>query len=413
MGEDVRNLRRDRLHVLIADDEEVVRESLSKSKCFSKAGFRVIASASDGRAALVMAQQLKPDLILTDINMPVMDGLSLIKALKTEKNQAEVLILSCYDDFQYAQQAIQLGVVSYLLKPFTDEELVQALEQVKQKIENNQWSCKMQEMEQFLLLGKESVLYNLLQQAIVRGGSEELVHNIYHMNLMKKHAQYALVFFKNFSKDSREMLSELLDKNSITCYPLNTTAHDFLLLLAADYTSVNRFQSAVGQVASNMKLFVVDAGVVVYSEVFTGLELAHGHFLGILAKVKRIEDERAQKVPERPKNREEIELAITYIKKHLFEDALCLNSVAESIPISSFYFSRLFTQEMGMSFVRYVNVCRVEKACEMLEKNNLRIYEISKTVGFQSETYFHQVFKSLIGMTPKQYQKNCAARQRG
>lgn len=407
----MRNLNRDKLHVLIVDDEEVVRENLSKSKCFPRTGYRVVASASDGKAALVMAQQLKPDLILADINMPVMDGLSMIQKLRDEKDSTEVLILSCYDDFQYAQQAIQLGVSSYLLKPFTDEELIQALEQVKQKLEKNSWDRKMQEMEQFLLRGKEHVLHYLLQQAIVRGGREEIIHNIYHMGLMKNHALYALVFFKGFPKKCREQVDELLAGNPQGYHLLDTTEQDFLILLAADYVSANRFQCEVRQTMKRSTQRLVDfPGIVVQSEIFIGLERAHEQFLHILAKAKQMEAKRERAVKERPKSRPEIEQAIIYIKNHLCEDGLCLNAVAKSIPISPFYFSRLFTQEMGMSFVRYVNVCRVEKACSMLEKSDLRIYEISKAAGFQNETYFHQVFKAIKGMTPKRYQKECVVR---
>ena len=109
-------LMNQQIKVLIVDDEQIIREGLRLTIDWEKYGFTVIGSASNGEKALLLCEEQSPDLVITDIRMPVMDGLELTKELIARYPKVRIIILSAYDDFKYAQKAISYGASEYLLK---------------------------------------------------------------------------------------------------------------------------------------------------------------------------------------------------------------------------------------------------------------------------------------------------------
>ena len=113
--------------VFLVEDENVVREGIRKNIQWEQYGFQYTGDASDGELALPMIREIQPDLLITDIKMPFMDGLTLIKLVRSELPRTKIVIISGYDDFTYAQQAIRMGVDQYLLKPIIKDKLVEIL----------------------------------------------------------------------------------------------------------------------------------------------------------------------------------------------------------------------------------------------------------------------------------------------
>lgn len=103
--------------VLIADDEETIREGLKKLIESYDIGLSVIATAEDGEVAMDLINEYKPEIILMDINMPFIDGLEIIEEIRKTDQNTKIIIISGYNQFDYAQKALELGVFSYLLKP--------------------------------------------------------------------------------------------------------------------------------------------------------------------------------------------------------------------------------------------------------------------------------------------------------
>ena len=123
------------LRVFLAEDETIIRETLRDTMPWAQCGYTFVGEAGDGEMALPLIQQAKPDGLITDIRMPFMDGLALSKLVLQEFPQMKVIILSGYDDFEYAQTAIGLGVERYLLKPITKSTLMTVLQEVREKIQ--------------------------------------------------------------------------------------------------------------------------------------------------------------------------------------------------------------------------------------------------------------------------------------
>ena len=122
------------LKVFIVDDEIATREGIRSSFLWDDKNFTLVGEAPDGEIALPMIADEKPDVVITDIRMPFMDGLALSRAIRRSMPWIHIVILSGYSDFGYARQAISLGVEEYLLKPVTVDELRGVLERIRTKL---------------------------------------------------------------------------------------------------------------------------------------------------------------------------------------------------------------------------------------------------------------------------------------
>ena len=123
------------LKIFLVEDESIVREGLRDNIPWQQYGYQFVGEASDGEMALPLIQKTRPDVLLTDIKMPFMDGLSLSRIVHQEFPDMKIIIISGHNDFEYARQAITVGVEQYLLKPVTRVNLQKVLTELKTKIE--------------------------------------------------------------------------------------------------------------------------------------------------------------------------------------------------------------------------------------------------------------------------------------
>ena len=124
------------LKIFLAEDEVVVRETIKRMIPWEELGFELVGEAADGEMALPLLIRQQPDLLITDIKMPFMDGLTLARLAKKEIPGLKVVILSGYDDFNYAKRAIGIGVEDYLLKPITKNALIERLSEIRSRYEH-------------------------------------------------------------------------------------------------------------------------------------------------------------------------------------------------------------------------------------------------------------------------------------
>ncbi len=125
------------LKVLIVEDEEMIRKGIVLTVDWAALDCVVVGEAANGAQGLEAARRLDPGLIITDLKMPQMDGIEMLKALRAQGCAAKVIILTAYDQFSYAQSALRLGAVDYLLKPFHDGDLENAITRIQQQERND------------------------------------------------------------------------------------------------------------------------------------------------------------------------------------------------------------------------------------------------------------------------------------
>jgi len=152
-------MRPHKLNVMIADDEGTILEGLRKLIPWEKQGFSIVCEATDGMSAVHQARIHHPDVVIIDINMPILSGLEVIKILNNELADTVFIILSGYEEFKYAKEAIHLKVAEYLLKPVKLDELSSLLDSIRLKLMDRYLDCENRDGEEE---NSESVVYRIV-----------------------------------------------------------------------------------------------------------------------------------------------------------------------------------------------------------------------------------------------------------
>ena len=160
------------LKIFLAEDEVIVRETIKRMIPWEEMGFELVGEAADGEMALPLLIRQKPDLLITDIKMPFMDGLTLAKLAKKELSELKIVILSGYDDFNYAKQAINIGVEDYLLKPITKNALIERLSEIRSRYEHEKTQKEYYEKFQREMQAYEKNSSRDFFEALVRGSMD-------------------------------------------------------------------------------------------------------------------------------------------------------------------------------------------------------------------------------------------------
>ncbi len=126
------------LKVFLVEDEIIVREGIKNNINWAAEGFVFAGEASDGELAYPLIQKARPDILITDIKMPFMDGLELSRLVRQEMPDIKIIILSGYDEFEYAKEAISIGITDYLVKPIAGAKLLEAVRKVGKLIQEEQ-----------------------------------------------------------------------------------------------------------------------------------------------------------------------------------------------------------------------------------------------------------------------------------
>lgn len=162
-------------NVLLVEDEEIIRKGIILSIPWEEFHCHVIGEAENGEEGRRLIESLKPDIVITDIDMPIKDGLTMLAETKFEHDYAAI-ILTGYSDFEYAREAIRLGISSYVLKPLNMKEMKEALEQAILESQNiyrlRQLNEKTSELESIQLLDEEKVIQDPLVNQILNYISE-------------------------------------------------------------------------------------------------------------------------------------------------------------------------------------------------------------------------------------------------
>ncbi len=159
--------------IILVDDEEEVRKGIIKKINWETLGFEVVGDAENGQDALEKIEQLEPDVIMTDIRMPYMDGLELIAKIRQKYPSMKVLIFSGYDDFEYAQQAIKLNVTEYILKPVNVEELTEILTRVRENLDKEIEQRRNLDLLRDSYLKSLPILRELFLNELISGNGKE------------------------------------------------------------------------------------------------------------------------------------------------------------------------------------------------------------------------------------------------
>jgi two-component system response regulator YesN len=158
--------------LVLVEDEQIIRTGLASGIDWAGLGIGSVAEAEDGEQALALIEGTRPDIIITDIRIPFIDGLELIERVKASRPEVSVILISGYDDFRYAQRAVKLGVQDYILKPVDPEELTRVLRRICAERERTMNAAK----ELSALRESEGLSRRLVQERLLRDILDNRIH---------------------------------------------------------------------------------------------------------------------------------------------------------------------------------------------------------------------------------------------
>lgn len=204
------------LKVFLVEDEVVMRNGIKNNIPWEQEGFEFVGEASDGELAYPLIKREKPDILITDIRMPFMDGLELSRLVKKELPQIKIIILSGYNEFDYAKTAINIGVTDYLLKPISSAKLLEAVKKVADMIEKEQDNVRLmeryeKEMEENVLQEKHKLWGALVSNRL---STIELLEKGQRLGMDFTASAYLVFLFKLMEEGDSTGCSEELNRAS-------------------------------------------------------------------------------------------------------------------------------------------------------------------------------------------------------
>ncbi len=407
--------------VFLVDDEIVIREGIRNSFPWMGTDYQLVGEAPDGEIALPMIRDTKPDILITDIRMPFMDGLELCRVVRRQMPWIGIVILSGYDEFEYARQAIQLGVKEYMLKPITSEELRQVLDKVGADMKTERMNrersenlrARMEHSDQFV---KEKLLSTLYSEDAAESDAVDVVNQLRGMGVLLTASRYAVIdaAFEPAAK-GLEALIELAESSGGIAHVTGSRAGARVLVLGdsdsdAEERAYDFAASSVTELerngCSNIRIGIgetVDAPSGILRSMKSARHIRHvlGDQESETALVVGFRDfgeagdgGSAHAVAARAK---------LYISQHFTDSNLMLQDVSRAVGMSGSRFSTVFAQESGKTFTEYLTGLRLAKARELLTETDRKSSQIALDAGYNDAHYFSYLFKKNTGMTPGEY----------
>ena len=391
--------------VLIADDEPIIREGIHESIDWCSLGMEVMGLAEDGAEALEMTERQAADIVLVDMNMPIMNGISFIQSLREKNQDSRCVIITGYDEFGYAQKAIRLGVEEYILKPVDPLELEKVLRRIKLSLDEEQKLREERESASEHLKKRRDILREQLGQEWIQGrlSEEEIIRQLSLLALPPEQPVHCLVIRWPEMLTANPLLTER--DRLLYMYAVKNITEE---LLGAEESLIFKYAADLivgitwSKIAPELLMKLEEAskgslGITVH----TACEEAGDKLLEIPLVYKRIKDNIYQEASVSPLVRR----ARHYLQEHYHDQILTLEATASELSVSPVYLSRMLKKELGDSFISLLTGIRIRKAIQLLNGTELSIHEIAEQTGYESQHYFSTAFKKVIGVSPNKYRK--------
>ena len=385
--------------VLIADDEPKIRQGLRKTLESFSFPLEITAEAKNGMDAYKKAKELQPDILLVDICMPKLNGIDFLRKLKELQLENRTIIISGFQEFSYAQQAIELGVSRYLLKPLEEKDLREALIQIMGELEKSKHSGhvmrrlhQMQESREPRTSVIEDWLNGDLEDIMKTEGNRD--HDIQ----LPSEAAIVLITRQEVLPDNFQDLY-LQDER-------RKEIRDILKpfdLLAYFYGRNQEMTAVLGILPSDIQQL--------WKQLRSCMERSHQGKFSIQISIctrTNASDVYAQMRREARKVlecRQIVADARRYVYAHFDDSRLDLPEAAEAVGSNPSYLSRTMKQELGMSFKDFVTNLRITHAIHLMHTTDLSINQIADRVGYSNQHYFSAAFKNVQGISPSDYRR--------
>lgn len=357
-------MSRRKLRVLVADDEKIIRETMRDYLPWGEMDMEVPVCVENGELALDYLIHHEVDIFIMDIRMPILDGMAVLREITERKMKVLVIVLSAYDQFEYAQQAIRCRqVFEYVLKPINRRELCQLLKKAAVRIISERRDAGFCETrEQLEQLRWEFVV------SLDEYGPETALKKV----------------------------QSCVEQN----YGNTEELEEFKRFLTSIYTEI---QMALNRKGISSGSFLEDYNALSVLNACSGVDMLWREFCLLTDEIVPYFMGKEREEKERTKTSAVIRQCVNEIQEHFMEADFSLYQLADRMQLNANYLSSRFKKEMGVGFVRYVNQLRVNKAKQLLKDMRYRTNEVAVLVGFENPRYFTRIFKEMTGLVPSEY----------
>ena len=382
------------LNVLLVEDEYIVRQGMQTMVEWETHGFHLSGAVNNGLEALKILETTPVDIVITDVRMPVMDGIELCRKIREYKYDCELIILSSYDSFEYVKQAMVLGARDYLYKPeLTPENIIETLNRVAELHKKEK-----RNREQLRFYGEN---YRTVLRASIR-----------RMFSHKDDSMFLTLLQEEQAAHERVGILLASDKNPYA----SSEDSPFLLRLAKSVQHADPHREHVMSISlpdGIIAIFYFGENFSRFCSEISPLSEVEGYLLQgedcplseMIDHYHDLERQLHEKIRESNSNRGKSEIvrkALRLISERYCQK-LTLSTIADLIPVNASYLSRLLQKECGKNFIDLISELRVQKAKELLKTTSLDIESITDRVGYKNSKYFIKAFKRITGMTPGFY----------
>lgn len=407
------------LKVHIIEDEPYIRMELMEIVEWESYGFTIVGESKNGKEALKSLEKNSVDLIITDIEMPHMNGVEFLKNIRERGWDIEVVFLTGFSEFQYAREGAKLNIVDYLLKPIDTNQLIDVLNRVKSKVLEKQ--IKGNKSYNKELVSKQMI--DIIQGKIK---DEEIINN----HIDRDYVVVANINIKDFDDEGEQWLKDgtyyiYMDKikdkinNAFKLYIVKFIEVDLgsyicILQLKLDdgYVILEKKMKDIENEINLNESFSIEIGLGyicnklnIRNSYFEAKKQIYNKQIKRFKNVFDFEVNNENKINNKVSYKDEIvKKSKLYVKENI-EGEITLNVVAQYLNISKNYFCSMFKQETGINFLNYIVQQKIERAKKMLIEENMKVYEVSERLGYNDTTYFSKLFKRNVGVTPQEYKR--------
>lgn len=366
--------------ILLVDDDQNIVDGL---KSILKKNFEntfAISSACDGSDALKLLTEEYYHVIVSDIRMPKLDGISLLELISKNHIPSVVIMLSGYDDYTYIRSALRLGAYDYLLKPVNIQNFVSMLRLLIPRLKD---SCARLQAEAVDTVHSDS-----------QGDYFDLPAKepYYTSGCLEKELEYLGVGLLSMDEEgTKKQIGEIfshLSKETMSKEQFKQALSTFL------YTLMQK----------NTALIPIIAGYKLSNNDLAAQIKSQPHISQLKQKMEQILLLYMEQLKKQQEKKEEyvVKKAQAYIEKHLSEQLL-LSDIAAQFHLHPNYFSSLFKKQLDMTVRDYILQLRMTKAKELMKDSSLKLLDIALAVGYEDAAHFNRAFKNVTGVSPSVY----------
>lgn len=387
--------------VVIADDEPKILRGLKNMLQRMPLGLEVAGLADNGLKALELVDKLQPDILLVDINMPFLNGLELIARLRERREDMRILVITGYEEFEYARQAVELSVFAYLLKPVGEQELFTKLQRAIEELtvereRHRYYAFAAEQMEK----RRDMLIENFLRDVTAGEYEEpEISQRCAWFGLQPDNLWELLLIVPAISSAETAPEQDLMLRYEVEA----ALKHRY-----GPLESARVFSDARGNVLvlyeplpSTQPLRAEQMAAAIREDTGIRVSLSKAP-LKALCDLMTAYDQLMERCQDIQGLSPIVAAAQQHILKHYADPSLGLLNTAEVAGVTPTYLSRLMKQELGMPFSRYLNSIRINQAIALMEKG-FKLKDIALRVGYSSPYYFSTAFKKMLSIPPSEY----------